>query len=178
MEPIRGGSLKRSFTGGVVRGGLRLLSALAAICVVSATAAVAQDATYSDTWSADAPNDGENVVFMEEVQGYVAGCGVTEDDYGYYSYKVQTVLRSPYGRTTSGVGYDQGRVGTDFWYVKACESTVCSLPTSKYVPTSRWSYPRTYLNCSGFRMSVNLGLFRVVGCVGGCVGTEIYSGCR
>lgn len=288
MKPTRGGSLQRSFTGSVVTGGLRLLSALAAMCVFSVTAALGQEATYTDMWSAETPND-ESVVFMEDLDGFVAGCGVTEDDYGYYSYKVQTVMRSPSGRTASGVSYgdvgltridvslpvdleypeegeyavdtthyykaysgggggyrepiymtstgspetevasanvvvsgetpDGGaaapapiaapattyqttyqyggatralgfvngyrvmykyhsRVGNSFWYIKQCESIVCSLPSSKYVSTSKWAYPRTFLNCSGFRMSVNLGFFRVVGCVGGCVGTELYSGCR
>lgn len=287
MKPTRGGSLKRSFTGSVLMGGLRLLSALAAVCVFSVTAALGQEATYSDMWSSEAPND-ERAVFMEEVEGYIAGCGVTEDDYGYYSYKVQTVMRSPTGRTATGISYGdigvtridvslpvdleypeegdyavdtthyyktysggggggdpvymtstgspetevasanvvvsgetpdgegtaaapaaapaatyqttytyggmtralasvagyrvmyryQGRVGSDYWYVKACQSFNCPLPNNKYVSTSRWVYPRTYLNCSGIRVWVNVGFFRISGCVGGCVGTEINSGCR
>lgn len=87
----------------------------------AAAPAAGQEVTYSDAWASGA-YEGEYDT-PELTDGYVNGCGVTEEDYtSYSSYKVESWLRSPSGRYSNAVSYGSGSTRADVFLAVNLES--------------------------------------------------------
>ncbi len=153
----------------------RLLLGLTVLLCLTAADARAQY-MYSDTWTEGPSPDDENIVLLEDYQGYINGAGVTEED--YYSgdnTAVDTWITSPSGRTSyarsSGYSWSRAHVALPI-NLEAPEEGDWVIHSQHYA--SDGPHVATFYNVGSSRSIGNVGVYRLSYRYVGFVGSDYF----